>query len=135
MPHRRGKARVMKWESVLKWDYFVDIATAVWLALFLLRYTNQVPAPDLILQTMLAIFVADLVVKYRREGNLKSFLRHRWIDILLVIPWFRAFRFLKFIRMLRLLRTALQLERLRRKSRRLFGEIRQVVLRKSPKSS
>ena len=125
----------MKWESVLKWDYFVDIATVVWLALFVLRYTNQLAGPDLIIQTMLAIFVADLVVKYRREGNLKSFLRHKWIDILLVIPWFRAFRLLKFIRMLRLLRVTLQLERLRRKSKRLFGDLRQVVLREPPKSS
>ena len=123
----------MKWGSVLKWDYFVDIATVVWLALFVLGYTNQLAAPDLILQTMLVIFVADLVVKYRREGNLKSFFRHRWIDILLVIPWFRAFRFLKFIRMLRLLRISLQLERLRRKFKRLFGDPRQVVVRESPK--
>ena len=123
----------MKWESVLRWDYFVDIATAVWFALFVLRYTNRLAFPDLILQTMLAIFVADLVVKYRREGNLKSFLRHRWIDILLVMPWFRVFRLLKFIRMLRLLRITLRLERLRRKSKRLFGDLRQVVVRESPK--
>ncbi len=130
-----GAARVMKWESVLKWDYFVDIATVVWLALFVLGYTNQLAVPDLILQTMLAIFVADLVVKYRREGNLKSFLRHRWIDILLVIPWFRAFRFLRFIRMFRLLRIGLQFERLRRKSKRLFGDLKQVVVREWLKHS
>ncbi len=125
----------MKWESVLRWDYFVDIATVVWLTLFVLGYTNQLAVPDLIIQSMLAIFVADLVVKYRREGNLKSFLRHRWTDIVLVMPWFRVFRLLTFIRMLRLPRIAVQLERLRRKSKRLFGDLRQVVLREPPKSS
>ena len=123
----------MKWGSVLKWDYFVDIATVLWLTLFVLGYTNQLATPDLILQTMLAIFVADLVVKYRREGNLKSFLRHRWTDILLVMPWFRVFRLLKFIRMLRLLRITLQLERLRRKSEHLFEDLRRLVVRESPK--
>lgn len=107
-----------------KWDLFVDLVTIVWLALFILGLTNQTNAPDILLQVMLVVFVADLWVKYRREGSLKRFVRYRWIDILLVIPWFRAFRFLKFIRLLRLFRVALQLERLRRKSLRLILRVK-----------
>ena len=105
---------------MLKWDYFVDLVTVVWLVLFILGFTNQTDIPDLAVNLLLTVFIADLVVKYRREPNLKTFLTKRWVDILLVIPWFRAFRFLKFVRFLRLLRIALQAARFRRRALRLF---------------
>ena len=105
---------------MLKWDYFVDVVTVVWLILFTLGLTNQADTPDLAMNLMLVVFLAGLVVKYRREPDLKTFLTKRWIDILLVMPWFRAFRFLKSIRFLRLLRIVLQAERFRRKAFRLL---------------
>ena len=110
----------------MKWDFFVDFVTIVWLTLFIMGLTNTTDIPDLAVNLMLVVFVADLVVKYRREPDLRTFLRRRWIDILLVIPWFRPFRILRFVRVLRLLRIVLQAERFRRKMMRLVSEARRV---------
>ncbi len=104
----------------LAWDYFVDAVTVVWLILFVLGLTNTIEGTDLAVKLMLAVFVADLIVKYRREPDLRTFLRKRWKDILLTIPWFRAFRILRFVRLLRLLKIGLQAEKFRRKLLRLL---------------
>ena len=38
------------------------------------------------------IFVADLLLKYKRAHNLKIFLKSSWLDILAVFPFFLVFR-------------------------------------------
>jgi hypothetical protein len=54
---------------------------------------------------LLSIFVADLGVTYYRANEPPlRFLRHHWLDVLLVIPYFRIFRVLRVVRLLRLLR-------------------------------
>lgn len=107
----------------LAWDYFVDAVTVVWLILFVLGLTNTIEGFDLAVKLMLTVFVADLVVKYRREPDLRTFLRTRWIDILPTIPWFRASRILRFLRLPGLLKIGLQAERFRRRFLRLLRRL------------
>lgn len=117
------------------WDRFIDGVTVIWLALFF----TGIAKPDLIPANvefgLLSVFVADLVVKYRREPNFKTFIRRRWTDILMVIPYFRIFRILRLFRLIRILKVARiakvrrfpglkSLEALRRKSMRIITQFR-----------
>ncbi len=89
------------------WNVFVDLVTVVWLFFFILGFVE----PSLeelcgnINLGLLPIFVLDLVVRYRRVGNLKLFLRHHWFDIIIVIPYFRFLRVLRILRAARVART------------------------------
>lgn len=95
------------------WDRFVDVVTVIWLTLFF----TGIAKPDLIPKGfefgLLSVFIADLLVKYRREPNFRNFIRRRWVDILMVIPYFRIFRVLRLIRLIRILRVA-RITRVRR---------------------
>ena len=121
--------------SGMWWDRFVDFATVIWLVIFVIGLTASTLIPANVQLVLLAVFVVDLGVKYRREPNLRTFLRRRWTDILMVIPYFRIFRILKFVRLLRILKTARiakarrfpglkMLEGFRRKSTRLVRAVR-----------
>lgn len=90
----------------MKWDRFVDLISVVWVGIFILGqiYSRWRYMCDNINIFLLSIFVADLVVKYRKVHNWKVFLKRHWWDILIVIPYFRIFRVLKSLRILRVLR-------------------------------
>jgi voltage-gated potassium channel len=51
-----------------------------------------------------AMFVLELLVRYLASKRKRRFLREYWIDILAVLPLFRALRFLRLLRLLRLFR-------------------------------
>ncbi|MDA2936850.1 hypothetical protein MYX75_01120 [Acidobacteria bacterium AH-259-A15] len=117
------------------WDRFVDVITILWLGIF---FTNIIE-PDLIPAGielgLLSVFIADLAIKARSEPNFSIFLRNRWVDILMVIPYFRIFRILKFIRLIRFLKMTRVfrvgrfpglkvLEASRRKTARIVGRVR-----------
>lgn len=51
-----------------------------------------------------AIFVVELAIRYLASRRKRRFLREYWIDILAVLPLFRALRFLRLLRLLRLFR-------------------------------
>jgi len=91
---------------MIKWDRFVDVVTILWLGIFFANIYQPGLIPITIELGILGVFVVDLVIKARAEPNLSTFLRNRWTDILMVIPYFRIFRILKFTRLLRVLRTA-----------------------------
>ena len=86
------------------WDRFVDVVTVVWLTIFFIGIAEPGLIPDSIELGLLSVFVLDLVVKYRRESNIKTFVRKRWIDILMVIPYVRIFRVFKLFRLIRVLK-------------------------------
>ena len=88
------------------WDRFVDAVTILWLGMFFANIYQSDLIPTTIEFGLLGVFVVDLVVKARAEPNLSTFLRKRWTDILMVIPYFRIFRILRFTRLLRILRAA-----------------------------
>ncbi len=87
------------------WDRFVDLVTILWLGIFFANIVQPGLIPTTIELGLLGVFVVDLVVKARAEPNFTTFLRKRWTDILMVIPYFRIFRILRFTRLLRILRT------------------------------
>ncbi len=88
------------------WDRFVDLVTILWLGIFFANIVQPGLIPTTIELGLLGVFVVDLVVKARAEPNFTTFLRKRWTDILMVIPYFRIFRILRFTRLLRILRAA-----------------------------
>ncbi len=117
------------------WDRFVDLATIIWLVIFVIGLTASTLIPANVQLVLLAVFVVDLGVIYRREPNLRVFLRRCWTDILMVIPYFRIFRIFKLVRLLRILKTfrlakvrrfpgLKQLEAFRRKSTRFVRSVR-----------
>ena len=117
------------------WDRFIDLATVIWLGIFVAELVSSPPTPANTQWVLLSVFVADLGVKFQREPIKRTFLRRRWFDILMVIPVFRILRVLKFVRLLRLLKTVRiakagrfpgirKLEALRRKGTRLVRAVR-----------
>lgn len=50
------------------------------------------------------IFALELILRFLASKNRRRFFREFWIDILAVLPLFRALRFLRLLRMLRLFR-------------------------------
>lgn len=117
------------------WDRFVDFVTVLWLALFFTGIAKPGLIPESIELGLLSVFVADLVVKYRRVPYFKTFVRRHWSDILMVIPYFRIFRILKLFRLIRILKVAKitkmrrfpglkSLEAFRRKTLRIIKRIR-----------
>ena len=87
------------------WDRFIDLATVIWLGIFVAELVSSPPIPANTQWVLFGVFVADLGVKFQREPIKRTFLRRRWTDILMVIPIFRILRVLKFVRLLRWLKT------------------------------
>ena len=119
-------------QKAVLWDRFIDLVTIVWLGLFIIGFVNATLIPANIALMLIAVFVLDLVVKYRRVSNLRTFLRRHWTYVLMVIPYFRILRVLRFGRLLRVLRSLRiaksgkfpgmkSLENLRSKTRRVIG--------------
>ena len=90
------------------WTNFVDLVTVFWLAAFTcgLLVSNEDTANlcKLITFLLFPIFVTDLYFLFKRENDFRTFVKKRWFDILLVVPYFRIFRILKFARLLRALK-------------------------------
>lgn len=93
---------------MLRWDRIVDVVTIVWLFFFVLGSirADLESLCDTINLSLLPIFIADLILKYKRVGKIKTFLRHHWFDILITIPYFRFLRSLRILRISRVIKTA-----------------------------
>ena len=52
----------------------------------------------------MVIYMADLVVQYRRVGRISLFLRKHWLTILMIIPYVRVLRLVRLVRAMRTLR-------------------------------
>lgn len=52
------------------------------------------------------IFAVDVYYKYRNSENLKMFFKKHWLDIVLLIPFFRIFRIMRLLRLLKILKFA-----------------------------
>ncbi|MCK4420481.1 hypothetical protein KAW48_01690 [candidate division WOR-3 bacterium] len=90
-----------------KWSKFVDIATVIWLGIFIIGFfsTGKIAhACDILNIVLLSVFVADLVIIYRSSGSWHVFLKKHWFDILMVIPYFRVFRIFRIFRVLKIVR-------------------------------
>lgn len=91
------------------WDWFVLVVAVVALLLVLLETFLHIPANLLPLlrdidRLSCLIFLADIIVRWRREKWAASFWRWGWIDLLASIPFDPAFRSLQAIRIYRFIR-------------------------------
>jgi|GEM_PF-4662106 hypothetical protein len=87
------------------WDKFVDTITVIWLGMFFVDLMGpSTRVSDIILLSMLPIYVFDLGVKYRRAENAKDFFQHHWLSVLMVIPYIRILRAARMLRVLRMIR-------------------------------
>ena len=91
------------------WDWFVLVVAVVALLLVLLETFLHIPANLLSLlrdidRLSCLIFLADIVVRWRREKWTAAFWRWGWIDLLASIPFDPAFRSLQAIRIYRFIR-------------------------------
>lgn len=107
---KRVIEKLLGWDRTIKvigiyWDRFVDFMTVIWLGIFAVGFVAPTLIPSNTQLVLLAVFVGDLGVKFRRDPDPRTFLRRRWFDILMVIPYFRILRILKFVRVLRILKT------------------------------
>ncbi len=115
------------------WDRTVDAVTYAWLGVFAAQFVVSDPLLDSFLLWSLPIYFVDLGVKYKRVGNVRTFLRQHWVSILLTIPWLRVLRVLRFLRLLRLMRAGrlgriLKLNGARRKFIRVWQrQVRRIV--------
>lgn len=105
----------------MTWPKFVDIVTVIWLVLFGCSFFTL---PEVLATSIewtcwviLSVFVADLVVAYLRVRNIPRFLKKHWLDILMVIPYFRIFRVLRLLRLFRFTRFAKVLKGMMRSER------------------
>ncbi len=93
---------------IIKWILFVDVVTVIWLVVFAIGIitTNESTAYrcNFISLLLLPVFVVDLYFLFKQADNFRAFVKKRWFDILLVIPYFRIFRIFKFVRLLRVLK-------------------------------
>lgn len=93
--------------NLKKWTHVVDASTIIWLVAFLcgLFTTGKINIYcGYIALILLPVFICDLVIIFRQEADFKTFIKKRWFDILLVIPYFRIFRILRLARVLKIMR-------------------------------
>ena len=90
------------------WTIFVDAVTFIWLVVFTVGFSTSSAITaercGLVSLLLLPVFVIDLYILFRQSDNFRSFIKQRWFDVLIAIPYFRLFRILKFARVLRALR-------------------------------
>jgi len=99
------------------WDWLVLVVAVVSLLLVLLETFLHIPPHVLPLlrdidRLSCLIFLADIVVRWRRERWAASFWRWGWIDLLASIPFDPAFRSLQAIRIYRFVRLIRVLKKL-----------------------
>jgi voltage-gated potassium channel len=105
------------------WQTFIDLVTVVWLSVFGASLAGF--ASGWIKAVSLAIagvFVVDLVVIFRQSAGVRDFLRRAWLDLLLLIPFFRIFRVGRIARAFRLKRLARMIRRKKSLSRVLRAD-------------
>jgi len=95
--------------KILSWPRFVDLVTVIWLAIFILSFFAS-PSTESTLRTtniaILSVFVVDLGVSYWKVKSPSIFLKKHWLDILMVIPYFRIFRIARILHLIRFVRIA-----------------------------
>lgn len=116
-----------------RWTRVVDIATLVWLGVFVAGFLVKGRAAEVcnyVNIALLGVFVADLGVIYKTSENWRRFLKQHWLDILMVIPYLRVFRIFRIFKLARFLRIAKVA-----KTRRAFKVVKGVKAARSLKTT
>lgn len=96
-------------EKLRPWDWFV-LAVAIVSLLLVVLETFVVLSPETLHRLTLvdrgacAIFLLDVVIRWRREGWSRGFWKWGWVDLLASIPFDAAFRTLQVVRIYRIVR-------------------------------
>lgn len=109
LQEQHSNSRVARWVARPGFDLVVFCLIVLSIALLAIEVGIPITSPyyDLLLvlsDSITVLFVIELVLRYIASKHRKRFLRDYWIDILAVLPLFRALRFLRILRMLRLFR-------------------------------
>jgi hypothetical protein len=110
------------------WEAFIDLVTLVWFVVFVLEVAGIAGGWAGPVSCVIAgVYVVDLVVIARRSYSVREFFRRAWLDLLLLIPFFRIFRMGRVARFFRVKKLA----RVVRKKRILSRVFRPEVLEAS----
>lgn len=105
----------------MAWGAVVHISTVIWTAMFVVGFLAfdadlvgleppiqlpeyVEPVWDAVNWAVWGVFVVDVCIKYRRSDNIRSFVRENWLDLLLLVPFFRVLLLFRVVRLLRLVR-------------------------------
>ncbi|NBR42670.1 MAG: hypothetical protein EBU04_07355 [Verrucomicrobia bacterium] len=104
-------------QKLNSWDWLVLVVAVLSLLLVFLETFVHIPPRTLLVlrdidRLACAIFLADIVVRWRREKWAASFWRWGWVDLLASIPFDPAFRTLQAIRIYRIIRLIRVLKKL-----------------------
>lgn len=103
------------------WGVAVHISTLVWTVMFVVGFLAfdadliglepliQLPAHvepvwDVVNWIVWGVFVVDVYIKYRRSDSFRVFVKKNWLDLLLLVPFFRVLLLFRVVRLLRLVR-------------------------------
>jgi len=93
-----------KFERFLeKWGKFIDAFSIVWIILFVssllgISWLKNVSLFDS--YTSIAVSFADIFFNYKKVGNVKVFVKTKWLVLITAVP---LFRFLRMVRVFRLI--------------------------------
>lgn len=102
-------------------DWVVAALIVLSIVLLFLEFVTGHEALIVAGQVLMAIFVVELTLRYLAARSAREYLTTYWLDILSVLPLFRAWRVLRFVRLIRLLRLG---PLLTRSNRRLAAVVR-----------
>ena len=116
--------------TITHWSKFVDLVTIIWLVIFVLGFFTS-PSLEDTLRTVniaiLSIFVIDLGVSYWKVRSPSLFVRKHWLDILMVIPYFRVFRIARILRLARFIRIFKSVKAFRSVKLIRFGKVSMIL--------
>ncbi len=98
------------------WRVFIDSVSVLWLGVF--AYTMA--AGDTAMWVMViscviaGIYVIDLILIARKCSGVWDFIKRAWLDLLMLIPFFRIFRVCRLFRLVR--------------ASRVFSGFRRIIL-------
>lgn len=132
---------------LINWPRVVDAATIAWLAVFVIGFLafdadlvgleplvaipgHVEPVWDAINWAIWGVFAVDVFYKYRQSENAKAFLKNHWIDLVLLVPFFRILLLFRIARLLRLIRVLRTLEVVSEFADMYFFGIRDFVKRR-----
>lgn len=104
-------------ESLNGWDWLVLVIAGASLLLVLLETFLTLSPATLHMLTLVdraacGVFIADLLVRWRRQGWRASYWRWGWVDLLASLPLDTAFRVFQAVRIYRVIRILRALRRL-----------------------
>jgi hypothetical protein len=73
----------------------------VWVILFSVTFFTESKIVEGLLLVVTVGYILELIFEYKRSESLRSFLRSHWMDILMVIPFFRLVKIGKTLKILR----------------------------------